>query len=227
MAKIERHKRVNDILLGPLERPALKWLCARMPAWMTPDILTAIGFFGTLVTAAGYILCFIDRGFLWLASLGLVINWFGDSLDGNLARYRHIERPKYGYFVDHTIDAFSQVIIILGIGLSPYVQFEIACLGLIGYLLLGTVLFNRTHVTGVLVLSQSKLGPTEARALVILTNTLVFFTKNPHFKLPFTFYGIRTISLFDICTLILTFLLFYFAIRMTVIETIKLAKRGE
>ena len=104
--------RVNDSFLAPLERPALQWLCKHMPAWMTPDILTVIGLIGGVVMAAGYWLCNVNKNFLWIVDLGLVINWFGDSLDGSLARYRRIERFKYGYFVDHTVDITTQTIVL-------------------------------------------------------------------------------------------------------------------
>ena len=85
---------------------------------MTPDILTAIGFFGTLLISISYILTNQTPAFLWLASLGLVINWFGDSLDGTLARFRKIERPRYGFFIDHTTDALGEVLIMVGIAIS-------------------------------------------------------------------------------------------------------------
>ncbi|HJQ14312.1 MAG TPA: CDP-alcohol phosphatidyltransferase family protein, partial [Anaerolineales bacterium] len=123
MSGIRNHRRVNDILLGPLERPTLKWLAAHMPAWVTPDICTIVGVLGSLGVTASYILTTYDRNFLWLASLGFVVNWLGDSLDGTLARYRRIERPIYGFFVDHTIDACSVSVIMLGLGLTPYVSF--------------------------------------------------------------------------------------------------------
>lgn len=96
--KRHQHTRVNKILLGPIERPALSWLAQKMPAWVTPDKLTITGFLGTILVAVSYVLTNQNHAFLWLASLGLVINWFGDSLDGTLARYRKIERPQYGFF---------------------------------------------------------------------------------------------------------------------------------
>jgi archaetidylinositol phosphate synthase len=91
MTDQNKHTRVNDILLGPLERPALQWLCEHMPAWMTPDILTIIGILGAVVIFLGYVLSNQHPAFLWLASIGYVINWFGDSLDGSLARHRKID----------------------------------------------------------------------------------------------------------------------------------------
>ena len=84
-------KRTNNGWLEPLERPALAALAARMPSWVTPDFLTAIGFAGALMTFCAYVLAGWDATWLWVASLGFVVNWFGDSLDGTLARYRQIE----------------------------------------------------------------------------------------------------------------------------------------
>jgi phosphatidylglycerophosphate synthase len=128
MANINDHRRINDTVLGPLERPALKWLAAHQPAWVTPDILTAIGTLGAVVIFTGFILSNYDKNFLWLATLGFIINWYGDSLDGTLARYRHIERPRYGYFVDHTVDSFNEVLVFVGLGLSPYLRLTLqAC----------------------------------------------------------------------------------------------------
>jgi len=189
---IAAHKRVNDILLGPLERPALAWLVARMPPWVTPDVLTGIGVAGSVVIFAGYVLTHLHPAFLWLASLGFVINWFGDSLDGTLARYRHAERPRYGFFVDHTIDAVSEYLVFIGLGLSPYVRLEIACLALIGYLLLSVLSYVRTCVDGVFKISYTKLGPTEIRAIAILSNTLIFSVGNPAFELP-----VGTLTVYD------------------------------
>jgi phosphatidylglycerophosphate synthase len=170
-----KHKRVNDILFGPLERPALQWLAAHSPGWMTPDILTLIGIIGALVIFAGYVLSGSNPAFLWLASLGFVINWYGDSLDGTLARYRKIERPKYGFFVDHTVDAFGQLWILAGIGLSPYVSFSVAMLALVGYLMMSVLVYVTTFVTGEFKISYGKLGPTEIRVIAILANVAFFF----------------------------------------------------
>lgn len=192
------HDRVNNILLGPLERPALLWLAKHMPAWITPDELTGLGLFAAFVIFAGYALTNLDKNFLWLASLGFVINWFGDSLDGTVARLRHIERPRYGFFVDHTIDAFSEVLVFLGLGLSPYLNYKIATLALIGYLLLSVLVYITTYVKGVFRISYIRLGPTEMRVIAILANTVVFFVGNPKVKLPFgtfTFYDLVVLPL--------------------------------
>jgi len=177
MSEIKPHKRINDILLGPLERPALAWLSAHMPSWMTPDILTGIGIIGAVVIFFSYWWSGRASAFLWLASLGFVINWFGDSLDGTLARYRKIERPKYGFFIDHTVDSFNEFLIVLGLGLSPYVRFDVACLALVGYLLVSVLVFIRTYVDGIFQISYGRFGPTEIRVILILLNTLMYFAK--------------------------------------------------
>jgi archaetidylinositol phosphate synthase len=220
----ETHQRINNILLGPLERPALQWLAERMPAWVTPDSLTGLGLLAAVMIFAGYALTNVDKGFLWLASLGFAINWFGDSLDGTLARHRHIERPRYGFFVDHTVDAFSEVLIFLGIGLSPYVNFNFACLALIGYMLLSILVYITTYVNGVFRISYIRLGPTEMRVIAILANTLVFFAGNPMLRLPF-----GPLSFYNLVALVLAGLFFGAFIVVTLMQALELAKidRGE
>ena len=186
------HQRVNDILLGSLERPALRWLAAHSPGWMTPDILTGIGTIGAFIIFISYALSSVSPAFLWLASLGLLINWYGDSLDGTLARYRNIQRPKYGFFVDHTVDAFNEMLIVLGLGLSPFISFDVAALALIGYLLMSVFVYVRTFVDGVFQISYGKFGPTEVRVIIVILNTLMFFFVAPTITLPF-----GTFTLYD------------------------------
>jgi phosphatidylglycerophosphate synthase len=177
-----KEKRVNDILLGPLERPALKWLSSHMPSWVSSDMMTGLGVFASVLIFFSYVM--VGRGelkgnwFLMLASFGFFLNWFGDSLDGTLARYRHLERPNFGYFIDHSIDAFSAVMMFLGIGLAGLSDFTVASFTLIGYLLAMISVYLKTHVTGVFVMTNMKLGPTEIRVIAIIFNTLVFLRGN-------------------------------------------------
>lgn len=219
MQDIESHKRVLDTLTGPIERPTLRWLAARMPAWVTPDILTGVGIFGAVITFLGYWLTHLDGAFLWLASLGFVINWFGDSLDGTLARYRHIERPMYGFFIDHTMDALNEVLIFLGIGMSIYVRFDLACLALIGYLLLSILVYIRTCVKGEFKISYGKLGPTEARLIAIAANSLILFFGNPVVK----FLSMK-LTVYDWIAIIVILLLFGVTIGSTVTQARILAR---
>lgn len=222
MKELKKHKRVNDIFLGPLERPALSWLAAHMPAWVTPDTCTAVGVLGGFITAIGYGLSSYNPGFLWVASFGFALNWFGDSLDGTLARYRRIERPLYGYYIDHTTDMICQTTILLGLGFSPYVSFSIACLMLIAYLLLSALVYLRTYVVGEFKISYGGWGPTESRVVAVLLNTAMYF---------FGFQNIRifqeTVSVYDISVAGIALILFCFFINTATREARRLAVLGE
>jgi phosphatidylglycerophosphate synthase len=159
--------RVQENVLALSERRLLTWLCARMPAWVTPDVLTAIGVFGAVVVFAGYALSNWHPATLSLAIIGYVVQWFGDSMDGSIARFRHIERPKYGYFIDHSVDGIVILLIMGGIGLSPYVRLDVALLALAGYLLLSIHAYLSARVLGELKLSYLAGGPTELRFILI------------------------------------------------------------
>lgn len=204
-------ERVNDIFFGPLERPVLRWLCERMPPWVTPDVLTAIGLLGGVIVAVSYWLSNVNRNFLWLVDVGLLVNWFGDSLDGNLARYRKIERFQYGYFIDHTIDTLTQTLICVGLGLSPFIGFTYALLALIGYLQLGILTYVDTAVTGVFKISYGKIGPTEIRVIIIAVNLVFYFANNP--PLP-----LLHVRLFDLIALILAAAFFFYFIVFALIR---------
>ncbi len=170
--------RIQQNLLAASERRLLNWLCARMPAWATPDMLTGIGFVGSIATFAGYALSSFHLAWLWVAIAGYFINWFGDSLDGSLARYRKIERPAFGYFVDHSIDSFSNMIIVIGLGLSPFIRLDTALFGLAGYLLLSIHTFLAARVTDEFKLTYLAGGPTEMR-LILIAMTVAMFIMEP------------------------------------------------
>lgn len=216
----EGHTRINDIMLGPLERPALQWLATHMPTWITPDGLTGVGMAASVLIFISYTLTNLNHAFLWLASIGFILNWFGDSLDGTLARTRKIERPKYGFFVDHTIDAMSEVLVFLGIGFSPYVDFKIACLALVGYMLISNLVYITTYVKGVFRISYIKIGPTEMRVLAVITNTVVFFIGNPMINLSFT-----VLSLYSLVALGVSLLLFGGFVVVAIIQANELARQ--
>ena len=165
-------QRINDSVLGPLERPALAWLVRRLPPKVVPDHLTAFGVFGGLLTATGFVLSCRSLTWLWLASLGLIINWLGDSLDGNLARLRHIERPRYGFFIDHTSDLFCQSLTFIALGLSPLAHFGMACLGLITFLMAFVYTLIAAQTRATMRITYFYFGPTEIRALLLVGNLL-------------------------------------------------------
>ncbi len=196
--KSRSHTRVIDTLTGPSERRLLRWLAAHSPAWIVPDMLTGIGFLASLLTFASYVLARQWPGFLWLACVGFVLNWYGDSLDGTLARYRGIERPRYGYFIDHSVDALNELFIFIGLGLSSYVRFELAAIALVGYLLVSLYATLSTYAAGEFKISYAFLGPTEIRLIAIGASIWVYFNPSRFVQLPFgnfTFYELITLGL--------------------------------
>ena len=182
--QVQDHIRINDSVITRQERKVLYWLAPRMPDWVTPDVLTAFGLFGSILIFVGYALTYYSPAYLWLATLGFVINWFGDSLDGTLARHRKIERPRYGFFIDHIVDAVSEVLVFIGLGLSPYLSLELALFALVSYLLASIYVYLTTYVNGVFRISYSGMGPTSLRLVAIAANTLVFIFGNPAIPLP-------------------------------------------
>jgi phosphatidylglycerophosphate synthase len=166
-------RRVNDSVLGALERPVLHWTVRQLPQWLLPNHLTAIGISGALLAAAGFTLSRWSINWLWLSSFGLVANWFGDSLDGTLARLRNIERPRFGFFVDHTSDLFSQMLIFVCLGLSPCAHLLVSCFGLIAFLMAFVYTLIGAQVQGTMRITYFGFGPTEIRALLFVGNLLV------------------------------------------------------
>jgi len=165
--------RVNDSILGRIERPALAWIAQRLPAWLTPDHLTAFGFLGALISAAGYVASNHSIDFLWLSCLGLAMNWWGDSLDGTLARTRAIERPRFGFFVDQTSDLFAQAILFFALGASRCAHFAISCLGLIALQMGLAYSLIILHVRDSFRITYLGIGITEIRVLLIAGNLIM------------------------------------------------------
>ena len=177
-------KRELTFLLANLERPALLWLAPHVPRTIRSNHLTALGTLAAVGAGAAYALTNYDARWLWVASAMLVVNWLGDSLDGTLARFRNTQRPKYGYYLDHVVDAFSTAVIGLGIGLSPYVDLAIALGLVVVYLALSINVYLESSVFGVFKISYGRIGPTEVRLLLILLNTLLVFFPRPHSLVP-------------------------------------------
>ena len=170
-----RVKRVQRTFFSRRERMVLNWLCARMPAWVMPDHLTLVGIGGAMIALVSYVASNFGRWGFCAASFGLFLHWFGDSLDGSLARHRGSERPIYGYFLDHTVDAITNFLIMTGLGFSPFVRMDASLFALIGYYLLSIYVFINNHVSGVFQLSFVGFGPTEIRIALIIINTWMFF----------------------------------------------------
>lgn len=173
--KQEQSRRIQTSVLNASEKKILVWLAQRQPRWITSDILTAIGVVGAIVVAVGYILSNHQAGWLWLSSLGFVINWYGDSLDGTLARVRSTQRPIYGFYLDHNIDGVTMAIMCIGAGLSHLLNLYIAMAVLAVYLLLSISVYINAHLKGEFKLTYAGMGPTEFRLIMIAVNTLFAF----------------------------------------------------
>ena len=172
----ETSTRIQTSILNEAEKKALIWLAQRQPKWITSDFLTYMGVLGAVVCALGFILANVNVHYLWLSSLGLVINWYGDSLDGTLARVRNTQRPIYGFFIDHSLDAITICIMCIGAGLSPMFKLDVALVVLAGYLVLSIYTYVCTILKDEFRLTYSSFGPTEFRLVIIIINTLYMYT---------------------------------------------------
>ena len=207
--KQEQSKRIQTSVLNDLEKRVLIWLAQRQPRWVTSDMLTALGVAGAVVVALGYILSNYHIGWLWLASLGFVINWYGDSLDGTLARVRGTQRPIYGFFLDHNIDGITIAIMCIGAGLSGMLNLYIAMVVLALYLMLSISVYINAHLKGEFKLTYAGMGPTEFRLIMIVVNTL-FATIAPlrNWVVCFDVFGMPiALGAFDIAGLIIAVVL--------------------
>lgn len=176
-------ERFHESFLAAPERRLLRWMAARLPSWIMPDHLTAFGVLGAVLVMVGYLACHISSSFLWLANFGLLIHWFGDSLDGTLARVRDIARPRYGYFLDQNIDVVGNLLIAGGIGLSPYARLDTALLALTGYHMVSIYVFVRNVVRREFHLAVMGFGPTEVRIGILVMNTTLMIAGAPSFEL--------------------------------------------
>ena len=165
--------REKKFLLAVPEARVLEWIARRLPSWVKPDHLTALGVLASIAIAAAYVLSNGNETWLWAASGLLVVHWLGDSLDGTLARVRKSERPRYGYYLDHLVDAFATAAIGIGLGLSPYMLLAVGLAIVVAYLILSINTYLETHAFGVFTLGYGRFGPTEARLALIAVNTLL------------------------------------------------------
>lgn len=161
-------------LLTPLEKSVLAWLARHMPAWVNSDHLSVLGFLGMLLAGACYAASRHDPRMLHMVNLCLAINWFGDSLDGTVARYRNRQRPRYGFYVDHIIDTFGAAFLIGGLALSGYMSERVAAALLVVFLMLAINSYLAAYALGKFQLSHWMMGPTEIRILLIAGNIALF-----------------------------------------------------
>ena len=165
--------RIQTSVLNSLERKLLVWLAARQPKWVNSDMMTFLGSFGAFLIGLGYALTSFNVNFLWLSTFGLLVNWYGDSLDGTLARYRNKQRPVYGYYLDHTMDVVNEAMMFFGAGMAPFFDMRLTLSAFVLYLLLTINVSMNAHLRGEFKLTYFKLGPTEFRLIIIIANTLL------------------------------------------------------
>lgn len=203
--EVKQSERIQTSFISNSERKALVWLAQRQPRWVTSDMLTFIGSIGAFLVGAGFVLTRFDIGWLWLSIAGLAVNWYGDSLDGTLARVRNCQRPIYGYYVDHSVDCINEAFMFIGAGLSPLVHIELTLVVFILYLFMTINVSMNAHLKSEFRLTYAKLGPTEFRILIALCCLIILiFPSLGTRRYLFAFGGhISAFTSLDLLTLLL------------------------
>lgn len=168
-------ERVIQTLTGPWEERVLPRMARALPPWVNSDRLTVLGIFAGFVIFAGFMLLRSSRWWIMLSNAGFVLHWWADSLDGTLARVRHRERERFGYFVDHVCDAFTVALISVGLALSPLVHLGVGLSVAMGYLLMNVYAHIEAYVDHVFKISYGRLGPTEMRIVYMAITTVGAF----------------------------------------------------
>lgn len=178
MEKTERKQseRIQTSLLNPGEKVVLGAIVRKLPSWVTSDQLTGLGVVGALMIAIGYALTYLRPEWLWLANLGFFVNWFGDSLDGTLARHRNQQRPLYGFYIDHNLDCVCTFLMVAGAGMSAYMSLWSSLLIIVPYLMLDVFVMINAHLKNEFRLTFAKLGPTELRLIIVVANSVLYFS---------------------------------------------------
>ena len=189
--KFKDAKREVEGILAPLERRVLRWLAERMPPQVNSDHLTLLGFLAMALAGTFYALSARNSNFLHLVNVSLALNWFGDSLDGSLARYRNRLRPRYGFYVDHIVDTYGVFFLIGGLMLSGYMSERVGLWLLIAYYAVNINIYLVTYVLGVFKISFGWFGGSELRILLVVANLILLVTP------AVTLWG-KTFLLFDL-----------------------------
>ena len=185
------HKRDHRSVLASAERQMLIFIAQRIPPGIHSDHLTALALAAMALAGGAFAAARWDRRALWFVVIALALNWFGDSLDGTLARVRRAERPRYGFYVDHVLDIFGATLLFAGLACSSFMSPAVALASLIAYLLVAGEVFLATAVRGVFRMSFAGFGPTELRILLAMGAIALF--RDPHVAL-----GPLTVRLFDL-----------------------------
>ena len=162
--------RVNRSVTASAEARVLRWMALRMPGWVNADLLTVLGLTAQIAAGVCYAVARYRPYALLGAAVCLVLNWFGDSMDGTLARVRGHQRPRYGFYVDHMVDVAGTIALLCGLACSGYAHATIAISMLLTFLVLSSESYLATYTLGKFEVSQGLFGPTELRLLLIAGN---------------------------------------------------------
>ena len=178
--KFQDATREQTSILAPLERAVLRELARRMPRWVNSDHLSLLGLVAMFMAGVCYAASSQNILMLHFVNVFIFLNWFGDSLDGTLARYRDRQRPRYGFYVDHIIDTFGALFFIFGLALSGFMSERVAAALLIVFLMLAINSYLAAYALGIFKISQWKLGPTEMRLVLIIGNLYLLHSSHTH-----------------------------------------------
>jgi len=178
----QKAERVIQTITGPWEKRVLPRMARALPAWVNSDHLTVLGIAAGFIIFAGFLLVRSSRWWIMLSNAGFVLHWWADSLDGTLARVRHRERERFGYFVDHICDAFTVALISIGLALSSIVHLGVGLSVALGYLLMNVYAHVEAYVDHVFRISYGRLGPTEMRVVYMAVTTVGAFWNPVVFK---------------------------------------------
>ncbi len=217
--KRDSQQAINTAITAKAEEKAKEIICPRIPQWISPDHLTLIGIIGIVIVSIGFVLGYLNRYYLGLVPFGLIINWFGDSFDGSIARYRKRTRPNYGYYIDKIVDTVVMIVFGLGLGLSGFVKIEIAMLLTAIYLAMMMNVDLLVYVKGEAKNSFGWFGPTEIRIIGIIVSVVMFFIPVKSYDI----YG-YLVTQYDIVVLVLSVLMFLILISEIVKNGIRLNK---
>jgi archaetidylinositol phosphate synthase len=202
-------RRINQALTASLEKHVLEWMASNAPQWLSSDQPTALGLLAQIGAGAAYAVSRHYRDALWLVIVCLILNWFGDSMDGTLARVRSQQRPRYGFYVDHMVDIIGAIALMCGLGFSGFAHWQVAMAMLVGFLMLASESYLATYTLSHFQLSQGPFGPTEIRILLILGNLALL-------RSPYSTLLAHKMLLFDLCGVIAAIAMFGTAVLITV-----------
>jgi archaetidylinositol phosphate synthase len=211
-------RRVNQALTASIEKRALQWMAERAPKWLSSDQLTALGLSAQIGAGICYAAARFNRYALFLVIFCLVLNWFGDSMDGTLARVRHQQRPRYGFYVDHMVDLFGSIVLMCGLGCSGFLHWQTAIGMLVAFLLLSSESYLATYTLSSFELSQGVFGPTEIRILLIAGNLALLHS-------PYSTLFRHKMLLFDLGGTIAAIGMFLMAILVAIRHTAQLYRQ--